>query len=883
MVQRFHGWRQHGSTAPGNGAASATFTEGLVLPSIRPTNVVPKLRSSWDDDDRLASSDGFDFKKWRVEVQAELQVTPRRRAKKTLDPLTTCYGPESYSFGKSAGSVMMNSSALRLPREVVCAAGRVEAMEVAYCQRDPMQGSSICRSGVRSALEERELSAAAHAEKLREHHAEAGRENRRLAAQWREQRTTRNKPIENTKVREASPTVEERPPNQDEGKLKTMDRIRRFKRHSCCVGKFIVAFAAAPGKGERRERSVRLRVRRALAHRVLQRAQQQKQARKLNERMKQLPVETQHFYRCIFNLYAHESSDGDMILDPADLCKCLMEIGLRGASTHEKCAVDRVCREIIPTIARAKDKVGSTQLDSTKARLSDIAEEDAKHCESNGLAVPCTSNSVGAVDLASFCVVVVPAVQQELKDARQDMHFTEFLRLLPPSAVCLSRELFYRLATRLGIDSDLVPRAFEGVESRPAHLVPDPFEHRDVGEDLDEQLNFERVHDLLMGLEQEAERRKRRRDRDIKAATGISEDMFWKYRHELILVFDSFRLYDADHSAYLNHAEVRMMLKHLGLQPYRPKEGALVDALLVDYIVDGEEHVTFPDCLELMVKVRHHQQANRRLMVLEVFRAFDKEAKGRLDIGQVERALNATGLTGKSREEQDLANKHIYECDTDADGQISFVDFQELCQRVVESVFSYVTENNVLFAATLGIDRATLAEYQAAYDQFDRDGSGTLDLDEVKIILGQLMIHPPTAQELTSLYETIGMQVGDAMDFQKYLQLMHVASTGRGMFSREVSFTIRSVHPAKLREILRLFPFSQGYLRDFSDIELAEAVSNCLGIGIDVNMREDIPKPLSNTNELLDHARRIANNKNGVRPRASLRVSNITKGGSRHL
>merc|ERR1712032_25167 len=92
-------------------------------------------------------------------------------------------------------------------------------------------------------------------------------------------------------------------------------------------------------------------------------------------------------------------------------------------------------------------------------------------------------------------------------------------------------------------------------------------------------LDFDYAHTLLTELVEQGERRKRARELEIKERTGMSTEAFSTHRDELVRIFDFFQIYDSDHSGNLDHSECRMLLKHLGMQPYRPAEALIVDCL----------------------------------------------------------------------------------------------------------------------------------------------------------------------------------------------------------------------------------------------------------------------------------------------------------------
>merc|ERR1712218_285247 len=133
------------------------------------------------------------------------------------------------------------------------------------------------------------------------------------------------------------------------------------------------------------------------------------------------------------------------------------------------------------------------------------------------------------------------------------------------------------------------------------------------------QLDFERVHEMMMQLEEQTYRIWRARERTIKNDTNLSDEVFWQYRNELLRLYDTFKLYDADHSGFLSHEETKQLLKHIGLQPYAPQMITIVESFLCDADIDGNQEINFDEFLKLMCIIRAHQQSLREKALLHEF------------------------------------------------------------------------------------------------------------------------------------------------------------------------------------------------------------------------------------------------------------------------
>merc|ERR1712194_1000803 len=170
--------------------------------------------------------------------------------------------------------------------------------------------------------------------------------------------------------------------------------------------------------------------------------------------------------------------------------------------------------------------------------------------------------------IEDFCTEVVPAVRMELHDERTDEHFHAFMvSLADGQSVSIAPHQFKELAVSLDLDPDVVHIAMTALPKAPSDGTKKVTgKHRRenaVHSHEPVELDFDAVHNMLMHLEEQTERVKRKRERKILATTKISEIVFWTYRHELLLLFDTFNKFDADHSGFLSHEETKQLLKKL--------------------------------------------------------------------------------------------------------------------------------------------------------------------------------------------------------------------------------------------------------------------------------------------------------------------------------
>jgi len=366
--------------------------------------------------------------------------------------------------------------------------------------------------------------------------------------------------------------------------------------------------------------------------------------------------------------------------------------------------------------------------------------------------------------------------------------------------------------------------------------------------------DFDAVHGILSFVEEHTDRRRRATERSIRDKTGMSDRMFWQYRGELIKLYDTFNLYDVDHSGFLSHDEVKMLLKRIGLQPYNENMSKVVDRVLRSCDADGSGELNFEEFISLMDGVRVYQRSSRQQKLRKEFCNFDVDRSGQLEPKELVACLHAAGLLN-AKDQQTVALRMAEEFDGDSTGGISFEELEDLTQHIVERVFTEANDRNLAAARALGFDTTKTAEYQYAFDQLDHDSSGSLSVEEIATALRGLMIRPPSVEELQGTFKTIDANSDGNVVFAEFCQLMKIVGQGKGMFSREAPFTLKDVPADKLRDILRIFPIADSYINNLEPSELLENVSNFTGLELNQNLRE-LPTPIRNARQLLERVRR---------------------------
>lgn len=522
------------------------------------------------------------------------------------------------------------------------------------------------------------------------------------------------------------------------------------------------------------------------------------------------------------------------------------------------------------------------------------------------------------VSFDEFAIEIVPAVRMELMEVRHDLHFSEFMQMLESnactSAVTLSSYQFERVATRLGIRKAVFHRCIAELPAladssedsdEDAHAADilqkaTPLKRQATkklakkSEDSDEdahgtdamqksmsfkrqatrklvkqkpttsrgqadpRFTFDAVHELLVIMEQRGEYENHRLERSIFERTGLAQDKFIEHRSDLVRLYEAFQLYDVDKTGTLCHEEVKPFLKQIGFDPHREGQRECVERLLEDADSDGSGRLSFGESLDLMAKVRKHQKSQREEAGLQ--RHFDAFADGhdRMDIDRMEEALQAAGIVGTTRFEQDLQRKIIYDWDVDNSGDISFSEFSDVCQRIEERLSHHKMDEIVGYATSLGIELSRLSQYLWAFDQLSGAAMGNMEFEAIHEVLHTVTISPPSAPELMKIFEQCGLRHDLPVPLEQYLQVMHAASdAARNPHAEDMPFSCRDVPVQKLRELLSMFPISADYIRKLEASEMADILAGYLNVAADTNLRKEA-KPVANVQQLFALSRKTA-------------------------
>lgn len=105
---------------------------------------------------------------------------------------------------------------------------------------------------------------------------------------------------------------------------------------------------------------------------------------------------------------------------------------------------------------------------------------------------------------------------------------------------------------------------------------------------------------------------------------------------------------------------------------------------------------------------------------------------------------------------EDDLHKMVKEVDTDGSGEIDFCEFLLMMEKIVKEA---------------EIPEEQVAIYEKAFAEYDRDGDGTMNTEELGVLMRELGQNP-SAEELRIMIDNVDADGSGSIEFPEFLQLM---------------------------------------------------------------------------------------------------------------
>ncbi|KAF9562099.1 EF-hand [Agrocybe pediades] len=153
----------------------------------------------------------------------------------------------------------------------------------------------------------------------------------------------------------------------------------------------------------------------------------------------------------------------------------------------------------------------------------------------------------------------------------------------------------------------------------------------------------------------------------------------------------------------------------------------------------------------------------------DAFSLFDKDSDGTISLNELGTVMRSLGRHPTDEELRDILNR----IDKDHNGIIDFAEFVDLMGKRELSLVSPALPGGKAAAVDLGITREEeeLGELYAAFKEFDKDGSGKINITELGTVMNNLG-EKLTEQELQMMIDEADLDGDHEISFSEFKKMV---------------------------------------------------------------------------------------------------------------
>lgn len=194
-----------------------------------------------------------------------------------------------------------------------------------------------------------------------------------------------------------------------------------------------------------------------------------------------------------------------------------------------------------------------------------------------------------------------------------------------------------------------------------------------------------------------------------------------------------------------------------------------------------EEFIKFTQDYRELEKEQFHKRAGfseeEVARYREQFDEYDRDHSGDISLKELYPLLEAIGKGPRNVRERDKLAKMIADVDEDGGGEIDFLEFLRLMRRFLDDADIEKMQKEKDAIANSKFEEHEISMWRQIFEQYDPDGSGELDKDEVKLLLRTVGIRvdlaPPIQQaQYSQLFQQCDQDESDSLDLPEFLILM---------------------------------------------------------------------------------------------------------------
>lgn len=315
-------------------------------------------------------------------------------------------------------------------------------------------------------------------------------------------------------------------------------------------------------------------------------------------------------------------------------------------------------------------------------------------------------------------------------------------------------------------DLDLLPgRSTEETESIEACLM-------DVSWDSNGQADFFEIETLVLQVRELRDAQSRRVERDLWSRFEIEEPPGPKEaRPRLTELYEAFGEVDDEQTGVLDNEETLDLLADCGcLRGSGDRRKA--EAVLQD--VQGEgggNHVEFNDFVEVVLRMRELDRLEHKPAVEHVFREYDQDDAGKLDIHFLCPLLVDLDMLPRMQQQQVGLAKFVDEVAAESTGYFGLDGAVALVQLVVERLSAIQRRQELARGLALGFSRRQVYQLRRFFDAREEEGTALWNAEEVEQA-ARAMGWRYTRANIDRLLEEGGPRAPGTMALEEFLALM---------------------------------------------------------------------------------------------------------------
>jgi Ca2+-binding EF-hand superfamily protein len=285
------------------------------------------------------------------------------------------------------------------------------------------------------------------------------------------------------------------------------------------------------------------------------------------------------------------------------------------------------------------------------------------------------------------------------------------------------------------------------------------------------EINFDGFEALVSKVQEKYERILCERKKSIMEEELLSEADVAAHSDELVSLYDSFLRGNLNESSGIELGELRLLLIEYGLYPRSTMAQDLVAEIFEECDQDSDGTVVFSEFLSLIRQMRELYKISNAADHKRMFDHHDRDGSGNLVTAEISSLLSELGLTPRCREDQQDLRRIIASSDPDGSGTLDFEEFQNLAQRISESINAAQRRHERQTAAKLEYKDAQVAELRDAFYALDAEGNSILTIDKLRRALDLLRIEMPS-QKLQAIAKRLDVDSVGGLNFEQFLHFM---------------------------------------------------------------------------------------------------------------